>query len=80
MVVKLNHYYFNMVFTNGINMVILLVRIRKRLEIKMEKVEEIIKEAIRILEDYNSSSMLSRDQSRYKCIDFLKTNFDIKDG
>ncbi len=45
----------------------------------MEKVKETIKEAIRILKDYNSSSMLSRDESRFKCIDFLKTNFDIKD-
>ena len=46
----------------------------------MSKTKDKIKEAIRILEDYNPSSMLSRDQSRYKCIDFLKTNFDIKDG
>ena len=45
-----------------------------------KKSKDKVKEAIRILEDYNSSSMLSRDQSRYKCIDFLKTNFDIKDG
>ena len=45
----------------------------------MEKVKETIKEAIRILKDYNSSSMLSRDESRFRCIDFLKTNFDIKD-
>tara|TARA_B100000700_G_C14965020_1_gene818437 strand:- start:833 stop:1027 length:195 start_codon:yes stop_codon:yes gene_type:complete len=45
-----------------------------------KKSRDKVKEAIRILEDYNSSSMLSRDQSRYKCIDFLKTNFDIKDG
>ena len=44
-----------------------------------KKSRDKIKEAIKILEDYNSSSMLSRDQSRYKCIDFLKTNFDIKD-
>ena len=44
-----------------------------------KKSKDKVKEAIRILEDYNSSSMLSRDQSRYKCIDFLKTNFDIKD-
>ena len=44
-----------------------------------KKSRDKVKEAIRILEDYNSSSMLSRDQSRYKCIDFLKTNFDIKD-
>ena len=39
----------------------------------MEKVKETIKEAIRILQDYNSNSMLSRDESRFKCIDFLKT-------
>ena len=45
-----------------------------------KKSKDKVKEAIRILKDYNSSSMLSRDQSRYKCIDFLKTNFDIKDG
>ena len=44
-----------------------------------KKSRDKVKEAIRILEDYNSSSMLSRDQSRYNCIDFLKTNFDIKD-
>ena len=44
-----------------------------------KKSRDKVKEAIRILKDYNSSSMLSRDQSRYKCIDFLKTNFDIKD-
>ena len=44
-----------------------------------KKSKDKVKEAIRILKDYNSSSMLSRDQSRYKCIDFLKTNFDIKD-
>ena len=44
-----------------------------------KKSRDKVKDAIRILEDYNSSSMLSRDQSRYKCIDFLKTNFDIKD-
>ena len=44
-----------------------------------KKSKDKVKEAIRILEDYNSSSMLSRDQSRYKCIDFLKTNFDIKE-
>ena len=45
-----------------------------------KKSKDKVKEAIRILKDYNSSSMLSRDESRYKCIDFLKTNFDIKDG
>ena len=45
-----------------------------------KKSRDKVKEAIRILEDYNSSSMLSRDESRFRCIDFLKTNFDIKDG
>ncbi len=39
----------------------------------MSNVKEIIDEAIRILEDYNPHSMLSRDESRFKCIDFLKT-------
>ena len=42
----------------------------------MEKVEEIIKEAIRILKDYNPESMLSRDRSRFDCIDFLKDSKD----
>ena len=46
----------------------------------MNNIEEIITEAIRILEDYNPSSMLSRDRSRFDCIDFLKTNFNIDDG
>ena len=44
-----------------------------------KKSKDKVKEAIRILKDYNSSSMLSRDESRFRCIDFLKTNFDIKD-
>ena len=42
----------------------------------MEKIKEIIDEAIRILEDYNPSSMLSRDKSRFDCIDFLKDSKD----
>ena len=40
----------------------------------MEKIKKIIEEAIRILEDYNPNSMLSRDESRFKCIDFLESN------
>ena len=44
-----------------------------------KKSKDKVKEAIGILKDYNSSSMLSRDESRFRCIDFLKTNFDIKD-
>ncbi len=43
---------------------------------EMEKIKEIIDEAIRILEDYNPNSMLSRDRSRFDCIDFLKNNRD----
>ena len=43
----------------------------------MSKTKDKIKEAIRILEDYNPSSMLSRDRSRFDCIDFLKVNFNI---
>ena len=39
----------------------------------MSDIKKIIDEAIRILEDYNPHSMLSRDESRFKCIDFLKT-------
>ena len=41
--------------------------------VRMSNIKEIIDEAIRILEDYNPHSMLSRDESRFKCIDFLKT-------
>ena len=44
-----------------------------------KKSKDKVKEAIRILKDYNSSSMLSRDESRFKCIDFLKTNFNINE-
>ena len=46
---------------------------------KMEKVEEIIKEAIRMLKDYNPQCMRSRDESRFNCIDFLKNSIDMKD-
>ena len=46
----------------------------------MNNIREIITEAIRILEDYNPHSMRSRDESRFECIDFLKTNFDIKEN
>ena len=41
--------------------------------IKMNDIKEIIDKAIRILEDYNPNSIRSRDESRFKCIDFLKT-------
>ena len=40
----------------------------------MSDVKKIIDEAIRILEDYNPNSMLSRDESRFKCINFLKNS------
>jgi len=41
-------------------------------------VREVITEAIKILEDINPHSIGSRDEVRFKCIDFLKENFDIK--
>ena len=40
----------------------------------MSNIEKIFNEAIRILKDYNPESMLSRDESRFKCIDFLESN------
>ena len=43
-----------------------------------ELVKEVVSEAIYILKDYNPQSILSKDESRFKCIDFLKTNFNIK--
>ena len=42
----------------------------------MNNIREIIDEAIRILNDYNPESMLSRDKSRFDCIDFLKNSKD----
>ena len=42
----------------------------------MNNIEEIITEAIRILEDYNPHSMRSRDESRFDCINFLKNSKD----